>query len=461
MSEIYQRLFPQEFLKKFLLNNIRQDSRSLTQYRPITIESHPLPQCNSSSRVSIGNTSVLCSLTYELGLPSLFNQRQGQVHVKINASPTAGAHIADMHPRDRHEETDSLRHLLQNLIIQEKLLDLSHLYITDKCVWNVYADIDIVSHDGNVFDAILLAFQHAVKLTEVLYGKNMPFLPQFYLKRREVMYNERIEHEKVLKSTQDDYKTSLMMLLPPPNNHHIEIPKLLFDFEKITTTQNNVTTNIQCNQMKQIGILSQDDINRIETEGVINTLESPAPYNTLLYPPIIMTKQLYPTSMAIIPIQEVKYPKNDNNDEENEKDEKIDHKSEQILSQFDQTKLSPQTRPVITTRNLYVLDPTYIENQSATSNITVIFDQNGHICFTQKTSGSTISPTVLMKCLEIAAQHCGRLAKIIEAEVGQLMVVGSGEVGDAVETTGDGKGMEEQMDSRDNGKKKKVEKKKK
>lgn len=66
-----------------------------------------------------------------------------------------------------------------------------------------------------------------------------------------------------------------------------------------------------------------------------------------------------------------------------------------------------------------------------------------------------------MKCLEIAAQHCGRLAKIIEAEVGQLMVVGSGEVGDAVETTGDGKGMEEQMDSRDNGKKKKVEKKKK
>lgn len=52
-----------KFIKQGCADGIREDGRSLVDFRLVTIEGDIMPHCNGSARVTIGNTvDILCSI---------------------------------------------------------------------------------------------------------------------------------------------------------------------------------------------------------------------------------------------------------------------------------------------------------------------------------------------------------------------------------------------------------------
>eukprot|EP00461_Guttulinopsis_vulgaris_P001814 UN01814 len=140
-------------MKKNALN-----SRSLLQYRKVNFTTHPFPHCNASSRVSIGKTTVAAVATYQLGLPSIFDdnaestpastpngntttaitKRQGQIHFNILAPTTSGTAVAGTHPRNIKLQLDAIKQQINDIAVQQSWYDLSLLYINKTCVAYLY-----------------------------------------------------------------------------------------------------------------------------------------------------------------------------------------------------------------------------------------------------------------------------------------------------------------------------------
>ena len=62
--DAYKKLYPAEFYKRFIDNNLRPDGRPFGGGRPVTIGVGAIESADASALVKIGSTSVLAGLTF-------------------------------------------------------------------------------------------------------------------------------------------------------------------------------------------------------------------------------------------------------------------------------------------------------------------------------------------------------------------------------------------------------------
>jgi exosome complex component RRP43 len=116
-----------------------------------------------SSLVKIGNTSMMCGIKCEVGLPT-DKDPNGEFFVTINLPSSSS------HKFQQQKSLESLRSSIKTFvdIILANSLDISQLDILNEekekiAVWVLYLDVYCLEHDGNLFDSTLMSVISALQ----------------------------------------------------------------------------------------------------------------------------------------------------------------------------------------------------------------------------------------------------------------------------------------------------------
>ncbi|BCU67364.1 exosome complex exonuclease [Sulfolobales archaeon HS-7] len=158
-------IIKKESMLSMIERGIREDGRKTTDYRPINIELGYAAKADGSALVKIGDTTVLAGVKVEDGLPMEDSPEQGNLFVNLELPPIASESF-ELGPPD--ENAIELARVVDRSLRDSKMIDLSKLsIIPGKKVWNIWVDIYVLDHGGNILDASTLAAVAALYTTKI------------------------------------------------------------------------------------------------------------------------------------------------------------------------------------------------------------------------------------------------------------------------------------------------------
>jgi len=148
--------------------NLREDGRSRSQLRPMTVENEVLPRCNGSARVQVGygSTDVLVGVKLEVGAPSAATPGEGRIEVGVEVSPACGPRVDERRLGDLGE---LLSQRLAGLVASRGggLPARELCIIPGKYCWVVGVDVVVLAADGGVLDAASMGLYVALSSSRV------------------------------------------------------------------------------------------------------------------------------------------------------------------------------------------------------------------------------------------------------------------------------------------------------
>ena len=139
----------------------RIDGRDLYTPRRIKIETNVVEKAEGSALVELGNTKVLAGVKIDVGTPFRDTPDQGVLTVHAEFVPLASP-VFEPGPPD--ENAIELARVVDRSLREVGVVDLSSLVLrSGEKVWIVWVDLYILDHDGNLFDASMLAAMASLK----------------------------------------------------------------------------------------------------------------------------------------------------------------------------------------------------------------------------------------------------------------------------------------------------------
>ena len=128
MSDVFKRIFPKAYFARLQENGIRIDGRANNEFREVVVVRNAVNSADSSVLCTIGRTSVLCGVRYEVGAPFANRPNDGRVEIKIDVGGLCSPNPSDTASLE-------LEQLLQKLV-NSGLVKTSELCIQPlKAVW--------------------------------------------------------------------------------------------------------------------------------------------------------------------------------------------------------------------------------------------------------------------------------------------------------------------------------------
>ncbi|KAI9299273.1 ribosomal protein S5 domain 2-type protein [Cunninghamella echinulata] len=159
--EIFSRIQPHEYVRRFIDQKVRPDGRLLDRFRSTLITTNVITTANASAMVRLGGTTVVCGIKAEVAEPKIDQPKQGFFVPNIELSPLCSAKFK---PGPPSEQAQTISETIYQLFTKSNILPLTNLCIEEgKAVWVLYADIVCLNYDGNILDASLLALVAALK----------------------------------------------------------------------------------------------------------------------------------------------------------------------------------------------------------------------------------------------------------------------------------------------------------
>ncbi|KAG1445565.1 hypothetical protein G6F56_009868 [Rhizopus delemar] len=159
--EIFSKIQPHEYLKKYLNEKVRPDGRVLEQFRKTMITKNTISTANASAMVRLGGTTVVCGIKAEVCEPKVDTPNQGYLVPNVELSPLCSSKFKSGPPS---EKAQVISEFIHQLFSKSNVFPLESLCIEEgKAVWVLYADIVCLNYDGNVLDAGLLSLTTALK----------------------------------------------------------------------------------------------------------------------------------------------------------------------------------------------------------------------------------------------------------------------------------------------------------
>jgi len=138
-----------------VLSGERTDGRKLDEYREIKIETGYVKKAEGSAFVHLGDTKVIAGIKVEVGTPFPDTPEKGVFLIGAEFVPTASP---TFEPGPPDENAIELGRVVDRAIRHAEMIDLEKLcIIPGEKVYTVFADIYVIDHDGNLFDASTLA----------------------------------------------------------------------------------------------------------------------------------------------------------------------------------------------------------------------------------------------------------------------------------------------------------------
>jgi len=153
------------YVLKLLENGERIDGRKLDQFRDIKVETDIVQRAEGSARVKIGKTDVIVGVKTEIGQPFADMPNMGILKTGAEFTPIASPDFESGPPG---EDATELARVVDRGIRESDCIDLEKLCIKEgEKAWEIYVDVHIINHDGNLIDASTLAAVAALKKTKI------------------------------------------------------------------------------------------------------------------------------------------------------------------------------------------------------------------------------------------------------------------------------------------------------
>ncbi len=148
-----------------LKKGLRDDERDLYSPRKIEIQLGVIEKAEGSALVKLGNTQVLAGVKVEVGSPFRDTPDEGVLTVNAEFVPLASPYFEPGPPDENAVELARVvdRSLREVMAVDRKSLVL----IPGERVWVIFVDLYILDHDGNLFDASMLAAMAALLNTRL------------------------------------------------------------------------------------------------------------------------------------------------------------------------------------------------------------------------------------------------------------------------------------------------------
>jgi exosome complex component RRP42 len=152
-------------IKKFIEEEQRLDQRTLTDYRPFSIEQGVIEKAEGSARVLLGKTEILVGVKVEKGKPYSDTPNNGVMTVNAELVPLASPKFE---PGPPGAQAIELARIVDRGIRESEAIDTEKLCIVPgKKVFIVFVDIYVLNHDGNLIDAAAMAAVSALMNTKM------------------------------------------------------------------------------------------------------------------------------------------------------------------------------------------------------------------------------------------------------------------------------------------------------
>ncbi|KAL1924563.1 uncharacterized protein VTP21DRAFT_4217 [Calcarisporiella thermophila] len=159
--DVFKRIQPSEYIRRFLEQQVRPDGRPLNRFRKTALNTGTITTADGSAVARLGGTTVVCGIKAEVAEPKINKPNEGYLVPNLELSPICSSKFK---PGPPMEQAQVMSELLDTVFKQCSVLRLSDLCIEEgKAVWVLYADLLCLNYDGNVIDAALIALVSALK----------------------------------------------------------------------------------------------------------------------------------------------------------------------------------------------------------------------------------------------------------------------------------------------------------
>jgi len=143
----------------------RIDGRKLNEFRKIKILTDYIGKAEGSAYVELGDTKVVVGVKISIGPPFPDTPDEGLFVVNAEFVPTASPFFE---PGPPDENSIELARVVDRGIRHANVIDTKKLcIIPGEKVYTVFADIYVIDHAGNLFDASTLAVVSALLTTKI------------------------------------------------------------------------------------------------------------------------------------------------------------------------------------------------------------------------------------------------------------------------------------------------------
>jgi exosome complex component RRP42 len=168
-----------KYAAEMINKGTRIDGRNLLDYRSIEVKTGVINKAEGSAHVRMGDTQVIAGVKMAIGTPFPDAPDEGVLMCSAEFTPLASP---DFEAGPPSPESVELARVVDRGIRESHMIELEKLKIDDTHVWNVFVDIHIISHDGNLMDAASLASVAALKTTKI---------PKIDMEKMSVILGER------------------------------------------------------------------------------------------------------------------------------------------------------------------------------------------------------------------------------------------------------------------------------
>lgn len=166
-------------IKEYLVDGKRFDGRKFDEFREIKIETGVSKKAEGSARVKVGNTDVIVGIKMDVATPYPDSPDAGNISVIAELIPMASERFEAGPPTI---ESIEVARVVDRGIRESKFIDLKKLCIKEgEKVWNVFIDVYVLNHDGNLIDAATIAAISALKDAKI---------PKYDEEKEKVMFGE-------------------------------------------------------------------------------------------------------------------------------------------------------------------------------------------------------------------------------------------------------------------------------
>lgn len=158
-QEVFRKVHPHEYLRRFLSENVRPDGRAPFTSRKISITTGSVGTAVGSALLKLGHTTVVAGVHATLTQPSVATKDQGFLETSVELLSLASGNYKAGRSSD---EATCLTEYLRSIIAPR--IPLAQLCVEEEhLVWYLRLTVYVMDHDGNLEDAVLLAAVAALK----------------------------------------------------------------------------------------------------------------------------------------------------------------------------------------------------------------------------------------------------------------------------------------------------------
>jgi len=158
-AEAYRKLYPQEFLGRFLSEGLRPDGRGLSKARSVSVNTAAVSSSPGSALVKIGDTTVITAL--ELTLLEEEERRAGRPGIECELVMDALGSSEESVAKGRQRNASVTQRIIR---VVNQVVDVEGLKCTEgtgedegRKFWGIKLKSMCLALDGCLFDAVLIS----------------------------------------------------------------------------------------------------------------------------------------------------------------------------------------------------------------------------------------------------------------------------------------------------------------